>query len=75
MKRSPPILSRSSPRWNIAHTAAKTKSVSAADGTPFPKKIVAEIAAVSQRLAKAKKRASALSGEEFPDYEEDAEAK
>lgn len=39
------------------------------------KKIVAEMAAVSQRLAKAKKRASALSGEEFPDYEEDAEAK
>ena len=29
--------------WNIAHTAAKTKSVSAADGTPFPKKLVAEI--------------------------------
>ena len=33
------------------------------------------MAEVSQRLDEAKNRASALSGEEFPDYEEDAEAK
>ena len=35
------------------------------------KKIVADMASIAQRVAKAKKRASALSGETFPEWEDE----